>query len=85
MPFRADSGFEDLGFNLLRLANSFWAYGSTVSLPVFQGGYRRVQLQQAWSAYRKTEDRDLSTMFNAFREVENNLSLIDRLTVAANR
>jgi multidrug efflux system outer membrane protein len=85
VTFRLDGGFEDNGFNLVKLANSFWSYGSTVSLPLFQGGYRRAQLQQSWSAYRETEDRYRSTVLNAFREVENNLSLTNRLTVAANR
>ena len=83
--FRIGGGFEDAGFNLLSLANSFWSYGSTVSLPIFQGGYRRAQLQQSWSAYRETEDLYRSTVLNAFREVENNLSLTNRLTVAADR
>ena len=74
------------GFDLLpSLPRSFWSYGSVVSLPVFQGGYRRAQLQQSWSAYRETEDRYRSTVLNAFREVENGLSLTNRLTVAANR
>jgi outer membrane protein, multidrug efflux system len=85
VSFRAGGGFEDDGFNLIKLANSFWSYGSAVSLPLFQGGYRRAQLQQAWSAYRETEDRYRSTVLNAFREVENNLSLTNRLTVAAER
>lgn len=85
VTFRAGGGFEDDGFNLIKLANSFWSYGSTVALPIFQGGYRRAQLQQAWSAYRETEDRYRSTVLNAFREVENNLSLTNRLTVAAER
>ena len=83
--FRAGGGFEDAGFNLLSLANSFWAYGASVSLPLFQGGLRRAQLQQSWSAYRETEDRYRSAVLNAFREVENNLSLTNQLTVAANR
>lgn len=83
--FRAGGGYEDAGFNLVSLANSFWSYGATVSLPIFQGGYRRAQLQQSWSAYRETEDRYRSTVLNAFREVENNLSLTNQLTVAANR
>ncbi len=69
----------------MSLANSFWSYGATVSLPVFQGGLRRAQLQQSWSAYRETEDRYRSTVLNAFREVENNLSLTGQLTLAANR
>lgn len=83
--FRLDGGFEDAGMNLFSLANSFWSYGSTVSLPLFQAGYRRAQLQQFWSAYRETEDRYRSTVLNAFREVENSLSLTNRLTAAANR
>ena len=85
ISFRLGGGFEDEAFNLFSLANSFWSYGSGVSLPLFQGGYRRAQLQQSWSAYRETEDRYRSTVLNAFREVENNLSLTNRLTLAANR
>ena len=85
VTFRAGGGFEDIGFNLISLANSFWSYGATVSMPIFQGGFRRAQLQQSWSAYRETEDRYRSTVLNAFREVENNLSLTNQLTLAANR
>ncbi|BFU94121.1 MAG: Outer membrane efflux protein [Nitrospira sp.] len=85
VSFRLGGGYEDAGFNLISLANSFWSYGATVSMPVFQGGYRRAQLQQSWSLYRETEDRYRSTVLNAFREVENNMSLTDRFTVAANR
>ena len=85
VSFRLGGGFEDEAFNLFSLANSFWSYGAGVSLPLFQGGYRRAQLQQSWSAYRETEDRYRSTVLNAFREVENNLSLTNRLTLAANR
>jgi multidrug efflux system outer membrane protein len=85
VSFRAGGGFEDVGFNLVSLANSFWSYGASVSLPLFQGGLRRAQLQQSWSAYRETEDRYRSTVLNAFREVENNLSLTSQLTLAANR
>ncbi|GJL55601.1 MAG: RND transporter [Nitrospirales bacterium] len=85
VSFSAGGGFEDADFSLIKLASSFWSYGSSVSLPIFQGGYRRAQLQQAWSTYRETEDRYRSTVLNAFREVENNLSLTNRLTLAANR
>lgn len=85
VSFRLTGGFEDGGVNLFKLVNSFWSYGSTVSLPVFMGGYRRAQLQQSWSAYRETEDLYRSMVLNAFREVENNLTLTNRLTVAVNR
>ncbi|HKE61750.1 MAG TPA: efflux transporter outer membrane subunit, partial [Nitrospira sp.] len=85
VTFRVGGGFEDAGVNLAALANSFWSYGATVSLPLFQAGFRRAQLQQSWSAYREMEDRYRSTVLNAFREVENNLSLTNQLTLAANR
>jgi len=85
VTFKAGGGFEDAGFNLIQLANSLWSYGATVSVPMFQGGYRRAQLQQAWSAYRETEDRYRSIVLNAFREIENNLSLTNQLSIAVNR
>lgn len=85
VTFLAGGGFEDSGFDLIKLANSFWSYGSAIELPLFQGGYRRAQLQQSWSVYRETEDRYRSTVLNAFREVENNLSLTNQLTTAAKR
>jgi multidrug efflux system outer membrane protein len=85
VSFRLGGGYEDSGFNLFKLANSFWSYGAAVSMPIFQGGYRRAQLQQSWSAYRETEDLYRSTVLNAFREVENNLALTNRLTLAVNR
>lgn len=84
VSFRAGGGLE-AGFDLFKLANSFWSYGALVDLPIFQGGYRRAQLQQAWSAYREVENLYRSTVLNAFREVENNLSLTNRLTVAVER
>jgi NodT family efflux transporter outer membrane factor (OMF) lipoprotein len=85
VSFRLGGGFEDAGFNLLSLANSFWAYGSSFSIPLFQGGYRRAQLQQSWSAYRETENLYRSTVLNAFREVENNLTQTHWMTIAAER
>lgn len=85
VSFRLDGGFEDNGFNLIKLANAYWSYGSSVSLPLFEGGYRRAQLQQTWAAYRETEDEYRATVLNAFREVENGLSLTSRLTAAAAR
>lgn len=80
--FEADGGFLDTSFNVAKLSSAFWSYGSIVRLPMFQGGYRRAQLQQYWSVYRETEDLYRSTVLNAFREVENNLSLTNRLTAA---
>lgn len=85
VSFRLGGGFEDAGLNFLSLANSFWAYGSSFSIPLFQGGYRRAQLQQSWSAYRETENLYRSTVLNAFREVENNLTQTHWMAIAAER
>lgn len=85
VSFRAAGGYEDHGFNLIKLANAFWSYGSSIELPLFQGGFRRAQLQQSWAAYRETEDLYRATVLNAFREVENGFSLTDRLTAAVDR
>ncbi|MFO1102912.1 MAG: efflux transporter outer membrane subunit [Methylocystis sp.] len=85
VEFRLDGGFEDHAMNLLKLTNSFWSYGSMISLPVFEGGLRRAQLQQSWSVYREREDKYRSTVLNAFREVENGLSLTRRLSAAAKK
>jgi NodT family efflux transporter outer membrane factor (OMF) lipoprotein len=85
VAFRLGGGMEDSGFNLISAANSFWAYGSSFSIPLFQGGYRRAQLQQSWSIYRETENLYRSTVLKAFREVENNLAQTYWMTIAAER
>lgn len=85
VSFRLNGGFEEKGLDLIKIANSFWSYGATFSVPLFQSGYRRAQLQQSWSAYRETEDLYRSTVLKAFREVANNLTMTNRLTVSAER
>ena len=85
IAFRVGGGMEDSGLNLLSVANTFWAYGSSFSIPLFQGGYRRAQLQQSWSVYRETENIYRSTVLKAFREVEKNLTQTYWMTVAAER
>jgi NodT family efflux transporter outer membrane factor (OMF) lipoprotein len=85
VSFRIDGGLEEKGLDLLKIANSFWSYGATFSVPLFQSGYRRAQLQQSWSAYRETEDLYRMTVLRAFREVANNLTMTNRLSVAAER
>ncbi|WP_232470504.1 MULTISPECIES: efflux transporter outer membrane subunit [Methylococcus] len=83
--FKAGGGYENDSMNLIALANSYWSYGASIAIPLFQGGLRRAQLQQSWAAYRETEDKYRATVLNAFREVENGLSLTNRLSVAADR
>ena len=86
--FSADGGILNADFtaaDIVKLTAGFWSYGALVSLPAFQGGFRRAQLQRSWAAYRETEDLYRATVLEAFREVESALTLTNRLSVATNR
>jgi outer membrane protein TolC len=48
-------------------------------LPLFEGGLRRAELQQSWSQYAQTRDNYRATVLAAFQEVEDGLSLTQRL------
>jgi outer membrane protein, multidrug efflux system len=73
------AGFEDDAFNLLSLPNSMWSVGAGAMLPLFEGGLRRAELQRSWSQYAQTRDGYRSTVLASFQEVEDGLSLTQRL------
>jgi multidrug efflux system outer membrane protein len=75
----AGAGFEDNAFNLLSLPNSLWSVGATAMLPLFDAGLRRAELQRSWSQYAQTRDNYRSTVLASFQEVEDGLSLTQRL------
>jgi len=74
-----NAGFQDRGWNLVSLPNSLWSIGSNATLPIFEGGLRRAELQQSWSLYAETRDNYRATVLAAFQEVEDGLSLTQRL------
>lgn len=73
------AGFEDNAFNLASLPNSLWSVGAGAMLPLFEGGLRRAELQRSWSQYAQTRDGYRSTVLASFQEVEDGLSLTQRL------
>jgi NodT family efflux transporter outer membrane factor (OMF) lipoprotein len=79
VTFFGNAGFQDRGWNLISLPNSLWAIGSNATLPIFEGGLRRAELQQSWSVYAETRDNYRATVLAAFQEVEDGLSLTQRL------
>lgn len=79
ITINAASGFQDKGFGLANMANSMWSAAIQGALPLFQGGLRRASLQKGWSVYRQTRDQYRSTVLNAFREVEDNLTLTQKM------
>jgi outer membrane protein, multidrug efflux system len=79
ITFNASGGFQDSGFNLLSLPNSFWSIGALAVLPLFEGGFRHAELQRSWAQYEQTRDNYRQTVLAAFQEVEDGLSLTRRL------
>jgi len=79
ITLNAGAGFEDDAFNLLSLPNSLWSVGAAATLPLFEGGLRRAELQRSWSQYAQTRDGYRSTVLASFEEVEDGLSLTLRL------
>jgi outer membrane protein TolC len=79
VTFSLAGGFADSGFNLLSLPNSLWSVGAGAMLPLFDGGLRRAQLRHSWAQYAQTRDNYRATVLAAFQEVEDGLSLTQRL------
>jgi outer membrane protein, multidrug efflux system len=77
----ATAGFQDDAFNLFTIPNSLWSFGAGAVLPVFEGGLRRAELERSWSAYAQTRDDYRATVLQAFQEVEDGLSLTERLEI----
>ena len=75
------AGFQDTGFNLASLPNSLWSIGADVTQTLFDGGLRRAELQRSWSQYSQTRDGYRATVLAAFQDVEDGLSLTQRLAV----
>ncbi len=80
----AVSGIQDNGFNLLSLPNSLWSVGASIAMPLFEGGLRGAALQDAWAAYAQTRDQYRATVLAAFQDVEDELTLTQKLSTEAN-
>ncbi|MBL7240174.1 efflux transporter outer membrane subunit [Komagataeibacter rhaeticus] len=83
VTFSATAGFMDNGFTLDKFANGMYNYAAQAVLPLFQGGLRRAEVQRNWSQYRQAEDQYRATVLDAFKDVEDGLSLTHDLDVEA--
>jgi multidrug efflux system outer membrane protein len=79
VTFSLAGGLQDPGFNLLSLPNSLWSIGAGAMAPLFEGGLQRAKMQRSWSRYAQTRDQYRATVLAAFLEVEDGLSLTQRL------
>jgi multidrug efflux system outer membrane protein len=74
-----NAGLQSRSFNLVNIPDTLWSIGSDVMLPLFEGGLRRAELQRSWSAYAQTRANYRATVLAAFQQVEDGLSLTQRL------
>jgi NodT family efflux transporter outer membrane factor (OMF) lipoprotein len=81
VTFSLTGGFQDSGFNLASLPNSFWSVGAAALMPLFDAGLRRAQLRRSWAQYAQTRDNYRATVLAAFQEVEDGLSQTQRLAI----
>jgi outer membrane protein TolC len=67
---------------LVSAPNLFWAVGPQLVQYVFDGGYRRAQLDAAKAATEEAGERYRSVVLSAFQQVEDNLALLSYLGTA---
>jgi NodT family efflux transporter outer membrane factor (OMF) lipoprotein len=69
-------GFQDTGFDMFSMRDSFWSVGPGVTLPLFEGGLRTAEDNAAAAVYRRTVADYRATVLDAFRDVEDQLALL---------
>jgi multidrug efflux system outer membrane protein len=60
--------------NLFDWAARFWSIGASASMPIFEGGKLRADLEQAKAKYDELESTYRSTVLGAIRDVEDSLN-----------
>jgi len=75
----ASGGLAATSWQLASLPNTLWAVGASLMQPVIDGGLRRARLKASWAQFAQTGDQYRAVVLRAFREVEDNISLSDRL------
>lgn len=76
----AGGGLESAGgVNLFQLGNSWWALGPAAALTLFDGGRRQAQVRAARDKFDEASAAYRSAVLAAFREVEDNLALCNKL------
>jgi len=61
---------------LIRTANNVWAFGPTLALTVFDGGFRRAQVIQARAVHQISVDNYRQTVLSALQQVEDDITTL---------
>ena len=77
-------GWQTAGrINLLQVPNTFWMVGPQLLGPVFDGGRRRAGVVASRAAFDQASANYRAVVLNAFRDVEDQMALANRLAVEA--
>ena len=72
-------GWQDTGGELLTAGNRYWALGPELAMSLFDGGLRRSRVQAAQANLDVAAGQYRQAVLDAFQQVEDNLTLLDRL------
>ena len=82
----AAGGYQSNGGELLTAANHVWALGPlAAALPLFDGGARKANVARSRAVFDETAAGYRQTVLDAFREVEDQMVLANRLATAQGR
>jgi NodT family efflux transporter outer membrane factor (OMF) lipoprotein len=82
----SSGGFESTSGSLFTVGNRVWALGPAAALlPLFDGRRRHADLAQARAALDEAAANYRETALESFREVEDQLALVNRLASASER
>ncbi|PIB90914.1 RND transporter [Caulobacter sp. FWC2] len=82
----AAGGYQSNGGELLSAANHVWALGPlAAALPLFDGGARKAEVARSRAVFDETAAGYRQTVLDAFREVEDQMVLANRLAAAQDR
>ena len=82
----ATGGYQTTGGELISAANRVWALGPlAAALPLFDGGARKAEVARSRAVFDETAAGYRQTVLDAFREVEDQMVLANRLAAAQGR
>ncbi|RAK60553.1 RND transporter [Phenylobacterium hankyongense] len=84
LTISGSSGWQSSGgIDLIAAPNTFWMIGPQLLGAIFDGGRRKAGVQQARAVFDQASAEYRATVLNAFRGVEDQLALSNRLAVEA--